>query len=450
MGTRDARILLLLAATSCGATRRPPIVGPPAADRQLTLAYTGDAWGEVGPCGCPRHPMGGFAPEAGLVELWRSQGTPVLLLDSGDLLAPPGLLASGVDEARERAAVVLDILAKMGLGAAVPGEADLALGPALLRDLAAREGVLLLAANLTDSAGTALFPGSTVERVGDVDVGIVGVLSPSLCPPELRATDPATAARAGLAQLGRGQLRVVIAHEPEEEDASLAAALPEADVLIGGHGGVPEPTRRLPGTRAVRARPGNKNRFLGKLEVRLGPNSPLGFAGHLVALDDSLPIDAAVEESLRRYRKAADARELARLTPGLAATAENSVYAGEDACERCHAGAAQVWHAAAHAHAYATLEQKGHALDPDCIGCHTVGWQQPGGYSQPAAVGFLENVQCEACHGPGKAHLADPKAPYPPPAQGEALCRRCHTEDRSPQFVYATYHERIQHAGSHR
>jgi hypothetical protein len=379
----------------------------------------------------------------------------VLLLDSGDLLAPPGLPASGVDEAIERATIVYDILGKLGLTAAVPGEGDLSLGPETLRDLAAREGVLLLAANLTDAKGAAIFAGSTVAQVGDVRVGVVGLLSPSLCPPTLRASDPATAARAEIKRMGKVDLLVALAHEPEEEDAPLVAALPGLDVLIGGHGGVPEPTKRLDG-HAVRARPGNKNRFLGKLDVRLGLASAPSLSGKLFGLDDSLPGDAAIEESLRRYRKAADAREIARLTPGLMATAENTAYAGEASCERCHAQAAQIWHGSNHAHAYATLEKAGHALDADCVGCHTVGWQEPGGYQQPAAVGFLENVQCESCHGPGKAHVADPKAPYPEPVQeeangrsigsSEALCRKCHTEDRSPQFVYATYHAKIQHS----
>ena len=369
----------------------------------------------------------------------------MLLFDCGDLLAAPGLPASGVDEAVKRATVVYGLLGKLGLAAAVPGEGDLSLGPAIVRDLAAREGVLMLAANLTDEKGAALFAGSTVQQVGELRVGVLGLLSPSLCPPKLKATDPVAAARAEIKRMGPVDLLVALAHEPEEDDAPLAAALPQVDVLIGGHGGVPEPTKSV-GGHAVRARPGNKNRFLGRLDVGLRRNAPPSLSGKLIALDDSLPADATIEESLRRYRKAADAREIARLTPGLLATSENTSYAGEAACERCHAKAAEVWHGAAHSHAYATLEQAGHALDSECIGCHTVGFRQPGGYSQPAAVGFLENVQCEACHGPGKAHLVDTKAPYALPAEGEALCRRCHTEERSPQFVYATYRAKIQHS----
>jgi len=366
----------------------------------------------------------------------------VLLFDCGDLLAPPLLPASGLDEARERAVVVDSVLARLGLTAAVPGEADLALGAPFLNELAARDGLHLLAANLRGSDGQPVWPGSLVTRAGDVEVGVVGLFSPSLCPPGFTATDPVAAAKAEIGRLPKVDLLVALAHEPLEEDAALAAALPMVDVLIAAHGGIPEPTTTL-GGRTVRARTGNKNRFLGRLEAVLGAAKSL--KGGLVPLDDEVKGDAAIEASLRAYRKAADAREIARLTPGMLATPENTVYAGEAACERCHAKQAAVWHGTAHAHAYATLEQAGHALDPDCIGCHSVGFRAPGGFAQPAAVGFLANVQCEACHGPGQAHARKPLLPYPKPPPGEALCRRCHTEERSPQFVYASYHERIRH-----
>ncbi|MHB8420629.1 MAG: multiheme c-type cytochrome [Myxococcales bacterium] len=377
-----------------------------------------------------------------MLERWRTQGERVLLFDCGDLLASPTLPASDLDEARERAVLVDAVLARLGLAAAVPGEGDLALGPELLRELARRDGLTLLAANLRD-AGQPLFPGSTVVRSGDLRVGVVGLFSPSLCPPGLTAGDPVAAARAELARLPRVDLTVVLAHEPMEEDAPLAAALPQVDVLIAAHGGVPEPTARLDG-HAVRARTGNKNRFLGRIEASLGLAG--GISGRLVPLDEDIRGDKEIEAQLRSYREAADTREIARLTPRLVATPENTSYAGEVACERCHAKAAAVWRGTAHAHAYATLEQAGHALDADCVGCHSTGFREPGGFSQPAAIGFLGGVQCEACHGPGKVHAARPLAPYPQPAAGEALCQRCHTQERSASFVYQTFHERVRHS----
>ncbi len=330
----------------------------------------------------------------------------------------------------------------------MPGEADLSLGVERLRDLAAGAGVPLIAANLRDGAGAAPFPAATSVELGGLRVGLVGVLSPALAPAGWRALPAAEAVRRGLAELSPVDVVVALAHEPPEEDAPLAAAVPEIDLLVGAHGGVARAPTRLP-SGAIAVRTGNKNRFLGRIDLdeALLARGRAGAwaAGTLQPLDASLPPDAEIEAMVSRYRKAADARELARLTPGGEARPEASGYAGERACERCHAAAARSWRASRHARAFETLARVGSSLDPSCVGCHTTGFGERAGYERPAAVGFLAEVQCEACHGPGKAHLANPAAPYPPPARGEALCLRCHAAERSPDFAYAAYLERIRH-----
>ena len=44
----------------------------------------------------------------------------------------------------------------------------------------------------------------------------------------------------------------------------------------------------------------------------------------------------------------------------------------------------------------------------------------------------LAGVQCESCHGPAQAHLADPSAPYAKPP--EDVCILCHTQEQDPHF----------------
>ncbi|MHB1844146.1 MAG: multiheme c-type cytochrome [Deltaproteobacteria bacterium] len=405
----------------------------------------------------------------------------MLLLDSGDLVAPPGPVTP-VDSL-ERAAVVYGVLAKLGLAAAVPGEADLALGAERLRDVAAQSGVLLLGANLRDASGEAPFPASCELPLGDLRVGIVGALSPSLAPPGLQVGPAAPALREAIAELPHVDLVIALLHEPPEEDAPLALALPAIDVLVAAHGGVPEAPTLLPGG-AVVVRTGNKNRFVGRLELesnrkdrprllslasRATAARDAAFesggeaaaasadralaslagrswmAGRLYPLDSALAPDVAIDAALRRYRKAADAREIARLTPGAEARPEQSAYAGERTCARCHVQADAAWRGSRHAQAFETLSRVGSSLDPSCIGCHTTGFGLPGGFAWPAEVGFLSEVQCEACHGAGKAHVANPKAPYPLPAAGAVLCERCHTAERSPEFAFAPFLARIHH-----
>jgi hypothetical protein len=453
------------------------LVGAPG-DRTVTVAFTGDCWGEVEPCGCPKVKLGGLAREAGVLRAWRQLGQPLLLMDSGDLLLRPGAGESEREEAALRAALVYDLLYGMGLAAAVPGETDLLLGAGFLRDLAAREGVTLLAANLRDQSGEMPFAGATVLPVGGMSVGVIGVLSPSLCPAGLLAESPVGAVRAQIALLGTLDLVVVLAHEPPEEDAVLARALP-LDVLVGGHGGVPLPVSRLEG-RTIRLRDGNSTRFLGRLDLALGkPGTPGGFtesnatlrswlgdgdwektpgpfadtgvggrrfAAALVPLEEGLPLDAQVARRIAEQRAETDARERARLASGLSAAAApgQGSYAGVSRCAGCHAQAHEVWAASAHALAYQTLGRAGHALDPGCVGCHSTGYERSGGFQRPAQVGFLQAVQCEACHGPGTAHAKDPRRETLAKV-GEATCRGCHTVERSPSFSYAAYFPRIAH-----
>src|SRR5690606_32526246 len=85
-----------------------------------------------------------------------------------------------------------------------------------------------------------------------------------------------------------------------------------------------------------------------------------------------------------------------------------SPYAGADACAGCHEAEHAQWRGTPHANAWATLERERRAMDADCYACHATGVGADGGPTRPAAVGGLRDVQCEACHGPSRAHAARP------------------------------------------
>ena len=51
--------------------------------------------------------------------------------------------------------------------------------------------------------------------------------------------------------------------------------------------------------------------------------------------------------------------------------------------------------------AYDTLVRHAAAQKPECVGCHVVGFQKPGGYTISPPSTHLENVGCEDCHGRG-------------------------------------------------
>lgn len=85
-------------------------------------------------------------------------------------------------------------------------------------------------------------------------------------------------------------------------------------------------------------------------------------------------------------------------------------------CGNCHVGQQGDWKGTAHADAWATLQASGHAQGT-CENCHTVG---PNGSPASGDAGWAStadsryhDVQCESCHGPGQAHVANPDATQP-------------------------------------
>jgi peroxiredoxin len=99
---------------------------------------------------------------------------------------------------------------------------------------------------------------------------------------------------------------------------------------------------------------------------------------------------------------------------GLDALVTNATFVGSEACKSCHASEFETWTKHPHSHAVATLEAKGEANNPECLRCHTTGMGRPGGFRDAGAVASasdLARVGCEACHGPGSAHVAEGASP---------------------------------------
>jgi hypothetical protein len=89
-----------------------------------------------------------------------------------------------------------------------------------------------------------------------------------------------------------------------------------------------------------------------------------------------------------------------------------ATYVGSSACVSCHAPAAAFWRATKHARALASLEAANRGKSAACVGCHVTGFGQPGGTADlEIATTRLRDVGCEACHGPGSAHVTTPNIP---------------------------------------
>lgn len=144
----------------------------------------------------------------------------------------------------------------------------------------------------------------------------------------------------------------------------------------------------------------------------------------------------------------------------MAADGADPTYVGANKCKICHKGDKngniyETWEGSAHAKAMDVLVEKGEQENPECLGCHTTGYDK-GGYGaegmETVKLGF---VGCEACHGAGsdyksKKVMVDHEASI---AAGlvmpdESTCTVCHNEN-SPTFKGFNFEEswaKIMHA----
>ncbi len=112
-------------------------------------------------------------------------------------------------------------------------------------------------------------------------------------------------------------------------------------------------------------------------------------------------------------------------------------YLGYTACVDCHPDIVDRWKATRHANAFENLKTQGPEKqeNPGCFRCHVVAYNEDGGYIDMDLTPELKDVQCEACHGPGKMHTETLSADDIKKGS-EDICRQCHTEGQDKDFDY--------------
>lgn len=126
-------------------------------------------------------------------------------------------------------------------------------------------------------------------------------------------------------------------------------------------------------------------------------------------------------------------RGWAQDAPASPAPGEGYVWA--EACKSCHEPIYEAWSKTKHAKAIDRLGRDERQAGSTCVGCHITGSKDP--IEVDGKVVNL-NVQCESCHGPGKAHIEAAQAGNVATARmvkspPEKSCTPCHS-DKSPHY----------------
>lgn len=138
-----------------------------------------------------------------------------------------------------------------------------------------------------------------------------------------------------------------------------------------------------------------------------------------------------------------------------------ATYVGAQTCKTCHQQAFDVWQKAkfivdgkdeqgnsikreiGHSKAWKTLSDIHKDTDRSCIGCHSIGFMQPGGYCKTNEVDFRKDVQCESCHGPGSLHAQSGNKALIKRNVSEETCRSCHHVPHITSFDSFNYDKQV-------
>lgn len=406
---------------------------------QLVVVSVSDLKGKTSPCGCSV-PKGGFARMASFMDSVRTAGSPVLFVDAGgsfpELPGRPDLPP-----------FVFSSYARLGLDALAIGPRDLQFGLAYLKHEARAASIPVTCANLFERAtGKPVFPPSRIVERDGLRIGVFALLGerfplgPARDSLELR--DPENVAQQTIRDLrSRGaQVIVLLAHLGRVGGEDLANVVPGLDVVVLGSE-IPVYTAGRRIGDAIVTYGGDQGQHLGVATLELTPEGKVRSSDALVrTLGPDVHTQPDMQERVRQFEDAYNERmRIEQRREQALADADPDQdpvdhFVGGQVCARCHEPEAKQWATTAHSLAWETLVREKKDATPECITCHSVGYQQPGGFRDAVRTPHLTNVQCENCHGMGTLHGPQWYAKNP---VGEPVCRSCHNAERDPGFDYA-------------
>jgi len=410
--------------------------------KQVTVVYSGNTLGELKPCGCAKEEdQGGIERRMGYLNKVLPSNRNLVLVDLGDNFKEYSR------QGRIKARYLMTAMARMGYDAVTIGEHDLVYGN---RFLSERKNIPWVTTNMNLLGMSA--PPYRIKTFDDgLTVAILAVSDPNLFyvaeHGRLQMEDPAEAVKKLLPEIRSREnpdLVVLLTHMTRSKGLKLMD-LEGVDVVINGH--IEKQSDRIDMEPVVKGnkifvQPGPLGQKMGELKVVMDGGDKKIFQNRMVRLDSKVPDDPAMTELYEKYNKEVEDLFFASLKKKRSED-RKQVYATEKTCKTCHAEAHEVWAGSRHAHAYATLKEVNKSFDPECLQCHTTGFEKPGGFISEVDTPDLKNVQCEMCHGPRLDHTRAPKGGFAEKAR--EACSQCHVPKHSPNFDYSTYWPKIRH-----
>jgi hypothetical protein len=474
-----------------------------AADHRASLIATGNRLGTLGPCGCPTDPKGGLDRLAEWESASKSAG---LWVDSGQNLFPfeelnPDLAA----EWKAKAEVMAKAYRKLGVQFGLPASNDFAAGKEFVQAWYEKAGMQAVAANLVAKDGKPFWvkwkewnrPASS-ERWA-----ITGAVAVDTATAEINKFAEVLETQAALSTVmaeirSAGIENIVVLSNLASDVNSMIALKEKPQFIVSSSIDIADKPAQLHTTWIIKNRRETQSVFHSShdgrkeqvqetfLTERWAPKSAA-----------ALEVSGWVQQLNRANRVVAVKKTQKAARPG-----KGEYVANPYLCKTCHLPQYQFWEKTQHSSAYLALYSKNQHFDAECVGCHSVGFQEKAGFSsiadplvvkgaaprkageKPVLESVMETVfkddgnetaldsrtqperfkklksryhaeidaraanpgwskvyigvSCENCHGNRHQHFASAVKKRAGHKITATTCLQCHTAQRDPEFAFKT------------
>ena len=414
------------------------------ADDTLTMIYSGNLDGELEPCGCSAEGnLGGIKRRATMIQQLRAKAPELVLVSAGGLLS-----AEGPGD-RLKGEYILKGFTKLNYDAIGVQWRDLAYGP----EFASAVTLPWVLSNSGDAkAVDSGFAGDRLITRGKQRIRFFSWLDAAESPLQKMKGEHSivdvspSRLQAALKQAKQAGEFTVVASTLSSKQFAEQLGLDDVDLLIekAAYEVYGKPRREQ---HTLVVQPGSRGMRLGRLDLNIENGRIKDWQHAVLPMPDSIADAPQMKAWYEEYNAKVKAEYLQRVETRKQQESGESPFVGESVCQTCHQQQHKTWFDSQHAIAYESLEDVNKAFDPACIKCHTVGFEQPGGFIDMNITGHLLGVQCENCHGAGRAHVeavgkeALPNSSWP----REKVCAQCHVQKHSPGFDINSYWPKIAH-----
>jgi len=266
-------------------------------EHHLTILHTNDVHGRLESFYYKdsKTLSGGIARRAALIQSIKNNNKYVLTVDSGDVAQGTLFFKffSGIPE--------MNFMSYIGYDAAVPGNHEFDRGLDVFAQMLKTAKFPFVCANIDfkNSADIKLSP-YIIKDYGDFKVGIIGIVADNLktktsASNEFKVLDSIKEAKNFVKKIKPDvDLIVVLSHQGVEEDIKLAKAVPDIDIIVGGHTHTfltKAVVIKNKNHRTLIVQDGELGVFLGRLDLKFVSKHINSYDYRLIPVDESIKED---------------------------------------------------------------------------------------------------------------------------------------------------------------